>query len=224
MQSCIHNNTPRFIEFDWKCKKIKSGELLNTRSWSLHRKINPVVSVWVIPEMIPELSGQSISFNQNPTIAAPSGAHVSGRVIQASDRVPRSTHWLCVRSVCAALCTWNARYPIGKETYTRTKCLNQISIIGKWRCRKENALSPLKLWCVILWGSFYVVIQIDAGIVIACKLVFIKFSSSFGNSTETIILFGNIFTITRIKNETTFPATNWAPFINWMLHWSSKFL
>ena len=71
--------------------------------WLEHRNTHPVLS-WK-DEIIPLLSGQSISFIQNPT-AAPSGAHVSGLVMQASHRKPKSTHCFCVWSVLTALLTW----------------------------------------------------------------------------------------------------------------------
>ena len=74
----------------------------NETSSPAHQSINPVVCVW--DEMKPEPLGQSISFNQTPT-AAPSGPHVSCLVMQASDRVHRSAHWLCARSALSALCT-----------------------------------------------------------------------------------------------------------------------
>ena len=53
-------------------------------------------------ERMPSPSSQEWIFTQI-LIAAPSGPHVSGTVIQASERTPRSTHWLSVESVTNAL-------------------------------------------------------------------------------------------------------------------------
>ena len=53
----------------------------------------------------PSPSSQEWIFIQTLT-AAPSGPHVSGAVIQASDKTPRSTHWFSDESVTTAFLTW----------------------------------------------------------------------------------------------------------------------
>ena len=51
------------------------------------------VEVLAVPDTSPPCPPQLLSLNQKLT-AAPSGPHVSGRVIQAEGISPRSTYWL----------------------------------------------------------------------------------------------------------------------------------
>ena len=57
----------------------------------LQATVKPVVSLEV-DDISPPVPPQELILNQK-MIAAPSGPHVSGLVIQAADKSPRSTYW-----------------------------------------------------------------------------------------------------------------------------------
>ena len=71
----------------------------------LHTIQNPVFHITNCDETIPLEDGQSMTFTKT-LMAPPAAPHVSGRVIQTSVWIPRSTHWLFVWLKDHALFTW----------------------------------------------------------------------------------------------------------------------
>ena len=94
--------TPNYVT-KW-CQNFTNVQSVNTyriEAWWQKNK-NPVFSEYLRDDIRPSPLGQEWIFIQTLT-AAPPGPHLSGKVMQCSDRTPRSTHWFSLESVTTAL-------------------------------------------------------------------------------------------------------------------------